>query len=411
MKTLFRVFTVTMFVAAAGVISASAQEDKCPDLAACVAIFRAEIKKPCGERAQAIEVGEFIGVKFAADTDNAALIKRIADRAVTMKAEDVECIRISTRNTSYDTAYKGKNWEEFFRLSKEIAADPKTDPGLQLDIMLSMVGAGLELAIAKNDKFNAETVQYGKLAIQKINSGLVSKLSATSDPKDMWGTFDPFKGKEESLSWMNYTVGFLLMKMSRQDEAISFMYDATKYAPKKSDWTVYRSIALWYAEKANAHYTDYTKIFEANGKVENDETKAKLALARGWAERAVDAYGRAQRMVADAKIKASLGESVTEYYKFRFNGKVEGQDKFVADLLAKPMPDPSSAVTPAIIEETASTTPTTVTPTTTQKPATTPTKPTTQKPATTPTKPTSSTVKPAASTTVKKPVVKKKATR
>ncbi|MBK8812228.1 MAG: hypothetical protein IPN69_16080 [Acidobacteria bacterium] len=398
MKTLLRVFAVTMFLTTVGIVSANAQDttEKCPDLAACFELFKAELNKPCGTRDKAIEYGEYIGEKFKDDVENAELVAKIKGRAAKLKNEDEPpCKRIA----AYNDNFKAKRWDDFLSVSKEIMNDPKTDPSLGLDIMLTHVSIGYDRIVEKSDKYNNETVMYAKTAIQKIESGVMSKNLK-------WGTYDPFGSKENALSWLNYTIGFInYYRLSSKDEGIKYFYKASRSGEKKTDPAVFQEIGFWYTAKAAEFLDESKKIFEANNKTVTDEAKAKLALARAYAERAVDAFGRAQSLAKDAKLRTEITETLTEVYKIRFNGKVDGMDKYVSEAIAKPMPDPASAPAPVILEETTSTVP--ETPVVTVSKTT--TVATTTKPVVKATTPTATTVKPAAA--VKKPAPKKKGTR
>lgn len=258
----------------------------------------------------------------------------------------------------------------------------------------------------------------------------------TGSKTGKFGVWIPFESKENALSWMNYTIGWIMYyrqgetMAEKKNEAIPYFYKATQMGDKKSDTLLYIRIGYFYGDKATALYTEYEKIRESAtaATVEeektklNDEAKAKLALARGYAERAMDAFARAHKFAtADKTSKpeliTGLNNEITKFYKFRFNGKAEGQNEYVSALISKPMPDPSTAVMPVAedaIPTTTTTSSTTTTKTevkttTTVKPATdTTVKSATTDKATTTTK-TETTTK--AKTTVKKPVTKKKGSR
>jgi hypothetical protein len=205
--------------------------------------------------------------------------------------------------------------------------------------------------------------------------------------------------------------------MNQQKDALSYLYKSSQIGTeKKNDTTIYTNIGKYYFDEAVRLDTEYRDKRKANNNQDNDETRALLALARGTADRASDAFGRAYRIAAAdpklATLKTNVAKTLTDLYKFRFNladAKQADIDKYVADLVAKPMPDPASAVTP-VVEATPTPTTTTTSTTTTSTP--TPTTTTTPTPAatttTTPTPKTTPTTK--TTTTVKKPV-KKKGTR
>ena len=109
---------------------------------------------------------------------------------------------------------------------------------------------------------------------------------------------------------------------------------------------------------------------------------------------------------ANKTYKDALYKTLQETYKRRFD-KLDGLDAYVSSAVAKPLPNPTSEVTPVSDPEPAKTTGSTA-PATTAPPATTPA----VKPAaaTKPTATVASTAKPAATaaTPAKKPVAVKK---
>lgn len=415
MKTLFRVLSLGILLTAFSAVT-FAQED----LASMYAKFRTELKAKCGEREAALATGKTIVEKFGNDPLNADVIKYVKDKVAAIEKEDPRC----KLNNRYNAAYTAKNWAEFFTVSKAIMAD-EGDSSLALDLLLTNVSVGYNLADRdKNDTYNNDTLNWAKTALQKIDAG---KVSQTKN----WGVFEPFGNKEAAQSWSNYIIGWLMYNKLNQKntESLAYLYKATQVSnEKKNDTDIYTKIGTYYSNEAARLYNEYLEKRKANNNEDNDETKALLALARGTADRAIDGFGRVYKIAlgdvkAKPEVKKALADKLTELYKFRFNmadAKQVDVDKYVTELVAKPMPDPATAVTPVVLETTPATTTTTSnTPSTsTTTPATTNTKATT----TTPTKqPTSSTtnVTPVstttsttkAATTVKKPVTKKKGTR
>ncbi|HVE55735.1 MAG TPA: hypothetical protein VNB22_02840 [Pyrinomonadaceae bacterium] len=423
MKTLFKVLALGTLLTASSVLT-FAQEKTAEDLAKDYATYKTEKAKPCGQRSAAITLGKSIVDTYekipAVYEDNKPVIEFVKKDYPKLEAADATC----ARNNRYDSTYKAKDWAGFFTVSKEIIAAPENSNGTDLDVMLDAVSVGYDRAVVdKVDTYNNDTLNFAKTALQKIESGKTSKTGK-------YGVFIPFNTKENAQSWMNYIIGWeMYYKLNQKNkEALAYMYKSTQIGTeKKGDTVIYTNIGTYYFDEAIRLDTEYRDKRKANNNEDNDETKALLALARGTADRAIDAYGRAYKIAqADAKAlpayKTGLYKTLTDLYKFRFNlapdAKTPDLDKYVADLVAKPMPDPSTAVTPVVEEVKPATTTTTSTTTTTTTPATTTTTPTTTttKPAATTTTTTKSTTtatttKPATTTPVKKPVTKKKGTR
>jgi hypothetical protein len=113
-------------------------------------------------------------------------------------------------------------------------------------------------------------------------------------------------------------------------------------------------------EKQKIAATDEEKL-----KLE-DEIKAKVALLNGYNERALDAFGRAYKFAekkgaAEAALKAETYKTLQALYQSRF-AKTDGLDKWVADSTMKPLPNPTTEVTPVSDPEPATTTTTTSSP-------------------------------------------------
>jgi hypothetical protein len=81
----------------------------------------------------------------------------------------------------------------------------------------------------------------------------------------------------------------------------------------------------------------------------------------------MDALGRAYKKAekpADKSLKDSLYKQIQVLYERRFPEKKDGLDTYISSTVAKPMPNPTTPVTPVVDPE-----PTTTTTTTTSAPA------------------------------------------
>lgn len=409
MKTLFKVLAFAVLLTAFSALT-FAQE---PTLADLFEKFKLQAKAKCGERDEALVTGKLIVEKFGSDELNKDVIDFVKKRMAAIEKEDPRC----KLNKRYDADFTAKNWAAFIADSKEIMAAEGDSP-LALDVMLTLVSVGYDrAAVDKIDTFNADTYSYAKMALQKIEGGKTSQTGK-------WGVFAPFTTKENAQSWMNFIIGYqMYYKLNQKTEALPFLFKSTQIGTeKKGDTVIYTNIGAYYYDEAVKLDTEYREKRKANNNQDNDETKALLALGRGTADRSSDAFGRAYKIaLADPKLpapyKTTLATKLIDLYKFRFNtadAKQADVDKYIADLIAKPMPDPSTAVTPVVEEvkpptTTPPTTPTTTPPTT--KPTTPTTKPTTTKPTTSSTTTTNGTTEATTKTPVKKPVTKKKGTR
>lgn len=344
-----------------------------------------------------------------------------------------EDIAANKRYARFNEAVKAANWDEVYAAGKDVLAFEK-DPKVKLDVTILLGSIALdEVDKNKNDKYNADTIKYAQEALKMIESGVTSDNYGFVLNKNgyVYKTAKFPDGKSNAIGWLNYTIGFLKANREPKDlkGSLPYLYKVTQTnsAPKNSP-DVYLLMGDWYLAETQRIDNERIAAINANNKEDNDETKAMFALQKGYADRAIDAYARAYNLYtnpADKTAKDEVYGTIKELYKFRNNNKETGVDAYISSVKAKPLPDPSSAVTPVVEAAPAETTgkspaPSTTTPdATTNKPAT-GTKPATvTKPATTTgTKPAASTTAtPAANTAAttatpaKKPAPKKKGTR
>jgi hypothetical protein len=102
--------------------------------------------------------------------------------------------------------------------------------------------------------------------------------------------------------------------------------------------------------------TEYKTKLVANNNVDNGETKTLLALAKGTADRAIDAFGRAYKIAINSMLKPdvidTIKKTLDDLYRLRFNTppdvKPEGVEIYVEKLNGKPMPDPAVKIEPIL---------------------------------------------------------------
>jgi tetratricopeptide (TPR) repeat protein len=218
-----------------------------------------------------------------------------------------------------------KKFAEAYSTGAKILADEPNYLRAQIDLGY----AGYLAASAKNESFNATALDYARKAISEIESGKA--------PAD-WA---PFKGKDDTLAYLNYAVGFLTLK-TNADQAIDALLKAAKYDSdiKKTPSTYYFLAVAYeagpYKTMSAAYQTQYA------GKPETPESKAALEKLNVVIDRIIDAYARAIATArTDAKTEQSRKEwlaQMTNYYKFRHDGSDAGLTEFIAASLQKPLP-------------------------------------------------------------------------
>ena len=437
MKNLFKFLTLGMMTIAligAATISSFAQDE-------CETIYKKWTENFRGDRnnvdndismKQTAIAG---GKEFLGKCDNADQVEiaTYLKKQVPILENKVKDIIMYNR---FNKSIPAKNWDEAFASGKEIIAK-YPDTSLDIILVLASIGFDSAAAVPPVDKFNNDTINMANMAIQQISAGKTSG----SGKYGAFGTYEYTTtafpdGKNNALGWMNYTIGYInYYNLKNHKNALPYFYKATQInSATKTFPEIFRGIGAWYLDEFNRIGTDRDAKTKLAGDKDTEETLQLLALQKGYAERAADAYNRAYKLALpkDAKSAASYLNLVKTFYKFRFDMKPEDEvknddfNKYTADLSAKPFPDPTSVVTPIVDAPTTATTttptpgtgttvttPTTATPgkTTTTAPGkttttttTAPGKTTTTTTTTTPTTPTGTKV-----TTPKKPTTKKKA--
>ncbi|HJP90553.1 MAG TPA: hypothetical protein VJ875_01270 [Pyrinomonadaceae bacterium] len=218
-----------------------------------------------------------------------------------------------------------KNFAEAYSTGAKILADEPNYLRAQIDLGY----AGYLAASAKNETYNADALRYARTAIQAIESG--------KTPTE-WA---PFKGKDDTLAYLNYAVGFLTLK-TNPNEAIDALLKAAQYDSdiKKTPSTYYFLAVAYesgpYKTLSSSYQTTYA------GKPETTESKAALEKLNVVMDRIIDAYARAIAAAGtDPKTEQSRKEwlaQLTNYYKFRHEGSDAGINEFIAAALQKPLP-------------------------------------------------------------------------
>ncbi len=469
MKTIFRFLAlgILMTVFSAVTVTSSFAQDPAADKAA---LYKTYMDNYESKEAEKIEIAiqaakQYVEKYGASDADKEQVeyykkaipdLEKSVAQIKKAKGDAEKAKATQALFTRFDTAVKGTNGKanapEVYASGKEIIAG---NPDF-VDVILVLGSVGFDQAVLPTpvDTYNEDTIQYAKMAIQKLEANKPSKTGDFGVLQYSYKNKDYPDGKSNALGWMNYNIGYIMYYRQGKDnpakkkEALPFLYKATQYTSfNQKNPFLYQTIGAWYLDEAIKIDKDRKAKITAAGDKDTDETLAMLAMQKGYADRAIDAYARAYKFAKDDKNSKkeytdNLYARLKELYVFRYDGKTEGIDQFVATVQSKPLPDPLTAITPVKDETTTppATTSTTTSPaatstTTPAEPAPakptpaaskpTPATPSPAKPTATPTKPTSTTTPPKAETSedvsattaktnktkAKKPTPKKKGTR
>jgi len=218
-----------------------------------------------------------------------------------------------------------KKFAEAYATGAKILADEPNNLRAQIDLGY----AGYLAASSKIETFNTTALDYARKAIQAIESG--------KQPTE-WA---PFKGKDDTLAYLHYAVGYLTLKTT-PDQAIDSLLKAAQYDSdiKKTPSTYYFLAVAYESGPYKTLSAAYQKEFA--DKPETPASKAALEKLNAVMDRIIDAYARAIAAAGtDPKMEQSRKEwtaAMSNYYKFRHEGSDVGMTEFINAALQKPLP-------------------------------------------------------------------------
>ena len=309
----------------------------------------------------------------------------------------------------FDAGIPGDSDDIYVAGREILAVDPDN-----INIIVPLGVAGLYQSYNNNTKNIDDTIRYARMAIDKLKAG----APATKKNKagvDVYGALKYEFTKEQALDELNYAVAHLTFYGKKDRKAaLPLFYDVAQGSGRyKDDPRVFQAIGSYFASEVIRLNGEIAKLIAEQKAKPTDEEKLAMepkiketiGILNGTAERAMDYYSRAYRLAksdtpAAKTYKDSLYKDLTILYEGRFNKK-DGLDAYISSAASKPLPNPTSPVTPVLDPE-----PTNTTNTTSAKPAA--AAPATTKPAgAATTQPT----KPLSTNGAAKPVVAKKGTR
>jgi len=292
-------------------------------------------------------------VAYKAAQDYLLKYKKDKDQYIDYLQKWVAAYESDERREALPGLINQKNFTEAFATGAKILAEDPNNLRVQIDLGY----AGYLAASAKNEQFNATALDYARKAIQAIESGKAPSpppgaetggvgtggTSRPGNPPDIQDptAWAPFKGKNDTLAYLHYAVGFLTLK-SEPNQAIDSLLKAAQLESdiKKTPSTYYFLAVAYEAGPYKTLSGDYQAKF-AN-KPETPESKAALEKLNVVMDRIIDAYARA---IAAAGTDPKTQQNRTDwtaklltYYKFRHEGSDAGMNEFIAAALQKPLP-------------------------------------------------------------------------
>lgn len=348
---------IVMTAFTAATVTKSYAQDADADKASLYEKYTKNYKGTLEQRQTALEAARQFVEKYGADETAKQQVDYLKSAIPALEkgiAGEIAKTKTGALFARFDKSVEGKNYDDTYASGREIlAANPDL---IDVAIVLGSIGFDESAKPTPNTKYNADTINYAKQAIAKIESGAAKTTK--------FGAYQyEYKNKENALGWLNYTIGYLMyFSQNQKKEAIPYLYKASKYnSDVKSFPIVYQSIGSTYFDEAKRLSIESDTIAKANNGEDNAESKAAYALALGNADRAIDAYARAYTIAnADAtakpEYKTGLRGVLENLFKFRYNGKIDTMNSYLTTVSSKPFVDPSTTVTPVVVETPAAST-------------------------------------------------------
>jgi hypothetical protein len=320
--------------------------------------------------------------------EQSKFVKGHIPRLEKMVADMQAYIDVKPFTDRFDPAIKADNYDEIYAAGKQIVAKQPGNLSAKFVMAVAGVGETAKAVQAKTpSKYASESLGYAKALYDHIKGG--GKLDRqTKDGKELIGFLKWERSREEALSQLAYTLGFVnYYGLNNKKPAVAQYYEVTQipgyfknYAP------VYVTISDYYRDEAEGIGKEIVTLTnEYNGlvdtvkklgstpedqekakqldtdiKAKDAQIKAKEALYNGYVERAMDALARAHKAAKDTTpaektYKDALYKDLQAMYNRRFPTKPAGLNEWVTATTAKPLPDPTSTVQP-VSDEPATTT-------------------------------------------------------
>jgi len=261
---------------------------------------------------------------------------------------------------SFDTAVQAKNADAAFTSGEEFLTKYPADDPARIHVVVTLANMGYNEAFNKNMKYSANGLKYTKTALDMIKAGAAEKKEGGYGNYTFWCA-----NKTDCVSQLTYQTGYLTY-FGQNDKAgaLPYFYQATTLPGSFQKYpATYGIIGDYYKESVLKLSDELKAKIAAQSATDTDEVKAQkeadikqtIGMLNGYAERAMDAYSRAYKIAsADPKLKTyadGIYKQIQSLYTVRFQ-KQEGIDAWIGSTVAKPFPDPTSAVTPVVDTDT-----------------------------------------------------------
>lgn len=388
MKTVFRFLNMGMLLAAVTVAGAtySFAQDPCSDTASQDKLQETIRGAYAKDKPTAITAGKQLLEKYGSceySKDFVTWLNAQMPKWEQIVKDQAQMAVLSDILKRYDSGIQNKNYDQAYAAGDELLAKfPNREGNLNQILPLGMIGLYQSYPPTKNYKYNDQSIKYADIAIGRLKSG-----EKATKPNGKYGVFEFEMTKEDALSELGYAKAYITYWAKGDKKGAMPLYYESLQMPgrHKDDPYSYATIGGYYADEAARLGKEYAELVKTQAPAATDapevaadkdaKLKAAEGILKGYLDRAIDAYSRAWKNTTDKTAKDNLYKTVGDLYKLRYQ-KADGLDTFIATTTAKPMPNPTTEVTPVVEAEPTTNTTTTSTGTpASAKPTATPTKP------------------------------------
>ena len=266
----------------------------------------------------------------------------------------------------FDNAIKTDNAAELYAAGKEILAKQPTN----YNIIVPMAIVGWDQTAKGTATYGDEALKYSKSALEAIKSGAAQPKKDKAGKELGYGALKLEFPKDVAVQELTYAVGYLTYYHKKDKKgALPYYYELAQSGRYTEEPRIYSAIGNYYIDEAAPIVDEIAKLVQQLTAATDDaakadlekQVKAKIGLFNGYAERAMDALGRAYKKATKPAVKTlkdSVYKQIQVLYEKRFT-KTEGLDSYISSTVTKPMPNPTTPVTPVVDPEPTTTTTTT----------------------------------------------------
>ncbi len=230
-----------------------------------------------------------------------------------------------------------QQWAKAFEVCQVLVND--NPESTEWPLLLTLAGyanltSGTNLTAGSHDKsLNPEAAKMARRAVELIEAGKALP------------NWNPFASRDEAIGFLHYAQGVFLFESAPTDAATAFFKAAQSNSSFKREATTYAYLAsLYEINELPQLIAQYRKNFAPPEAIPaRSQYDATAAGINKTLDRIIDGYARALSIMnsnpqANEKLKASVMQQLTSYYKERHQDSEAGLTELIAGVLQTPLP-------------------------------------------------------------------------